>query len=149
MWEGCTPVLGAEPEPSRREIAGWKVPGIGEMDVESHGFRSTVLPANGSLSVELAFRSTYVESATTPYRPLGPVTLVLDGVRSLDTETPETPSDPLWKRALRGDGGDALLRMSWDQEEDVLYVGDGRTTLRCRGGTWRWRLDTTPGPAAP
>ncbi|MCY0949903.1 hypothetical protein OTB16_10300 [Streptomyces sp. H27-S2] len=44
MWDGCTPVLGAEPDPPRREITAWQIPGIGEMDIESEGYRMSVLP---------------------------------------------------------------------------------------------------------
>lgn len=140
MWDGCTPVLGAEPEPPRREITGWELPGIGEMDVESEGYRMSVLPADGSLRIELAFSGAYVESESAPYRPLGPVSLVLEGVRSVGMNTSGAPADPLWKRVLRGDPQDTLLRMAWDRKEDVLHVSDGGTVLTCRGGTWHWQL---------
>ncbi|MEU9147309.1 hypothetical protein [Streptomyces sp. NPDC048349] len=138
MWDGCTPVLGAEPDPPRREITGWQIPGIGEMDIESEGYRMSVLPADGTLRVELAFSGAYAESETTPYRQLGPMVLSLDGVLSLGLDTPGAPADPLWKRVLRGDSQDELLRMAWDEKGDVLHVRDGGTTLSFRGGTWRW-----------
>ncbi|MGI3225088.1 hypothetical protein ACRJ4B_15395 [Streptomyces sp. GTA36] len=144
MWEGCTPVLGAEPEPSRREITGWEIPGIGEMDVDSEGYRTSVLPSDGSLRIELAFSDAYVESEAMPYRRLGPVFLILEGVRSLDMETLGAPAGPLWKRLLQGDSQDELLRMAWDENEDVLHVRDGGTALSCRGGTWHWQVGFRP-----
>ncbi|MFJ9432435.1 hypothetical protein ACIRQY_22630 [Streptomyces sp. NPDC101490] len=142
MWEGCTPVLGAEPEPSLHEITGWDIPGVGEVDVESQGYRLTVHPSDGSLHVELAFSGTYAESETTPYRRLGPARLVLKSVRSLDTETPGAADGSWWQRVLRGDSRDEILRMTWNQDEDVLHVREGGTLLSCAGGSWRWQLDT-------
>lgn len=140
MWDDCTPVLGAEPDPPRREIIGWELPGIGEMDLESEGYRMSVLPADGSLRIELAFSAAYAESESAPYRPLGPVSLILHGVHSISMDTPGAPADPLWKRVLRGDSQDELLRMAWDEQEDVLYMSDGGTVLTCRGGTWHWQF---------
>lgn len=139
MWDGCTPVLGAEPDPPRREITAWQIPGIGEMDIESEGYRMSVLPTDGTLRVELAFSGAYAESEAAPYRPLGPMVLSLEGVLSLGLDTPGAPADPLWKRVLRGDPQDELLRMAWDEKGDVLHVRDGGTTLSFQGGTWRWR----------
>ncbi|HEY8985352.1 MAG TPA: hypothetical protein VIU15_37970, partial [Streptomyces sp.] len=92
MWLGCTPVLDDETGPAGREISGWRVPGIGEIDVESEGFRLSVLPTGETLRVELAFAATYAESETEPYRPLGPATLTLDDVRSIALHTPGAPS---------------------------------------------------------
>ena len=51
MWLGCTPVLGDETGPAGREISGWRVPGMGEIDVESEGFRLSVLPTGETLHV--------------------------------------------------------------------------------------------------
>ncbi|KAA6210243.1 hypothetical protein [Streptomyces filamentosus] len=144
MWEGCTPVLGTESEPSLREITGWEIPGIGEMDVESEGYRTSVLPSDGSLHVELAFSDAYVESEATPYRRIGPVLLALEDVRSLGVETVGAPTGTLWKRVLQGDPRDELLRMAWDENEDVLYVRGGGTVLSCRGGTWHWQVGFRP-----
>ncbi|MFG2735520.1 hypothetical protein ACGFX7_11890 [Streptomyces harbinensis] len=138
MWLGCTPVLGDETGPAGREISGWRVPGIGEIDVESEGFRLSVLPTGETLRVELGFAAAYAESETEPYRPVGPVTLTLDAVRSIALHTPGAPSDPLWKRVLRGDPHDEVLRMTWDEDDDVLHVRDGGVVVSCRGGTWRW-----------
>ncbi|MFF6787491.1 hypothetical protein ACFY9C_00255 [Streptomyces filamentosus] len=144
MWEGCTPVLGAESELSFREITGWEIPGIGEMDVESEGYRTSVLPSGGSLHIELAFSAAYVESEATPYRRIGPVLLILEDVRSLGMETLRAPRGPLWKRVLQGDPQDELLRMSWDENEDVLYVREDGTVLSCRGGVWHWQAGFRP-----
>ncbi|MFC8293618.1 hypothetical protein ACFUJ0_27245 [Streptomyces sp. NPDC057242] len=144
MWEGCIPVLGAESEPFLREITGWEIPGTGEMDVESEGYRTSVLPSDGSLHIELAFSDAYVESEVMPYRRIGPVLLSLEGVRSLGMETLGASTGPLWKRMLQGDPQDELLRMAWDQNEDVLYVRDGGTVLSCRGGMWHWQIGFRP-----
>ncbi len=91
MWLGCTPVLGDETGPAGREISGWRVPGMGEIDVESEGFGLSVLPTGETLRVELAFAAAYAESETEPYRPVGPVTLTLDAVRSIALHTPGAP----------------------------------------------------------
>ncbi|MFD5321209.1 hypothetical protein [Streptomyces sp. NPDC127098] len=141
MWVGCTPVLDDEPGPAGREISGWRVPGVGEIDVESEGFRLSVLPTCETLRVELAFAAAYAESETAPYRPLGPATLTLDDVRSIALHTPGASSDPLWRRVLRGDPQDEVLRMTWDEDDDVLHVRDGGVVVSCRGGTWRWATD--------
>ncbi|MER7761580.1 hypothetical protein [Streptomyces sp. NPDC097619] len=144
MWEGCHPVLGAEPEASWREITGWEVPGVGEIDVDGQGHGLSVLPSDGRLRVELAFPGAYAESDTSPYRKLGPVRLVLEGVRSLRSETPGAPEGPLWKRVLNGHSRDELPRMAWDAGSDVLEVRDGGTVLRCEGGSWRWEFASVP-----
>ncbi|MCP9956809.1 hypothetical protein [Streptomyces sudanensis] len=141
MWEGCTPLLGTELDPLRHEITGWELPGIGEIDIESEGYRMSVLPADGSLRFELAFSNAYTESASAPYLPLGPVSLVLEAVRYINVETLGAPAEPLWKRVLRGDSHDELLRMVWDERNDVLHVRNGSTVLTCQGGTWHWQLD--------
>ncbi|MEE1753088.1 hypothetical protein [Streptomyces sp. SP18CS02] len=138
MWHECTPLLDEEPGPAGREITGWRIPGIGEMDIESEGFRLTVEPSGETLRAELAFAGAYAESPTEPYRPLGPMTLVLEEARSLRLLTPGTPAGPLWKRFLRGEPFDEVLRMTWDETEDTLHVRDGGSALVCRGGAWRW-----------
>ncbi|MEV6394598.1 hypothetical protein AB0M39_07400 [Streptomyces sp. NPDC051907] len=140
MWHGCTPVLGAELDSPRREISGWQIPGIGELDIESEGYRMSVLPSESTLRVELAFAGAYVESATEPYRSLGPVLLSMEGVLSLSLDTPGAPDGPLWKRVLRADSSNDVLRMAWDEKSDILYVRDGGLTLVCRGGAWRWQV---------
>ncbi|WP_345035167.1 hypothetical protein [Streptomyces sannanensis] len=141
MWHGCTPLLDDEPGPSGREVSGWLIEGIGELDIESEGYRMSVLATEGTLRVTLAFSGAYSESETEPYRPLGPVVLSMEGVVSIDLNTPGAPDDPLWKRAIRGDSRDDMLRMTWDERGDVLHVRDGGTTLSCHGGTWRWLVD--------
>ncbi|MFJ5100501.1 hypothetical protein [Streptomyces sp. NPDC088554] len=137
MWSGCTPILKEEPDPSGREISGWRVPGIGEIDIESAGFRMSVLPTGKTLHMELTFAGAYAESETEPYRPLGPAALSLEGVRSIALDTLGAPAEPLWKQVLRGDPHDEVLWMAWDEENDVLHVRDGGAALSCRGGTWR------------
>ncbi|MFJ3606736.1 hypothetical protein ACIPVA_28490 [Streptomyces anulatus] len=114
------------------------------MDIESEGYRTSVWPSNGSLRIELAFSEAYVESEAMPYRRLGPARLVLAGVRSLSMETSGAPASFLWKRLLQGNPHDELLRMSWDEKEDVLHVQDSGTVLSCRGGTWHWQFDSQP-----
>jgi hypothetical protein len=138
MWYGCTPVLDEEPGRSGREISGWLVPGVGELDIESEGFRTSVLPTGETLRVELEFAGAYTESETEPYRALGPVKLSLEGVLSVSLGTPGAPTGPLWKRVLDGDPRDEVLRMEWEEEADVLHVRDAGAALSCRGGTWRW-----------
>ncbi|WP_240508875.1 hypothetical protein [Streptomyces agglomeratus] len=132
-------MLEEESGPVGREITGWRIPGIGEMDIESEGFRLTVLSSGETVRAEIAFAGGYVESPSEPYRPLGPVTLVLADVFSLQLCTPRAPAGSLWKRVLRGEPYDEVLRMTWDQTQDVLHVRAGGSALVCRGGTWRWR----------
>ncbi|MET9934915.1 MULTISPECIES: hypothetical protein [unclassified Streptomyces] len=92
------------------------------------------------MRIELAFRDAYAESASAPYRPLGPMSLVLEGVCSVGMETLGAHAESLRKRVLRGDSQDELLRMAWDEKDDVLQVRNGGTVLTCQGGTWRWQL---------
>jgi hypothetical protein len=138
MWRGCVPVLDEEPVRSGREVRGWRVPGVGELDVESEGFGLTVSPTGTTVRVELAFARGYAESETEPYRALGPVTLVLEDVASVALSTPEAPEVPRWRRALGSDPRDELLRMAWEERDDVLHLRENGVALSCRGGTWRW-----------
>ncbi|WP_329558405.1 hypothetical protein OG711_04025 [Streptomyces uncialis] len=141
MWQGCTPVLDDEPGHSGREITGWRVPGTGELDIESEGFGLTVSPTGATLRAELSFARAYTESGTEPYRELGPVTLVLEDVTSLALGTPGAPEGPLWKRVLGGDPRDETLRMEWEQRDDILHVRENGIALSARGGNWHWRID--------
>ncbi|MGW4034400.1 hypothetical protein ACWEFL_34760 [Streptomyces sp. NPDC004838] len=140
MWKGCIPVLDEEPVRSGREITGWRVPGVGELDVESEGFGLTVSPSGATVRVELSFARAYTESETEPYRGLGPVTLVLEDVESVELGTQGVPGGPLWKRVLGSDPRDEALRMEWAEADDVLHVRENGIVLSCRGGTWHWAL---------
>lgn len=137
MWHECTPLV-AEVGPAGREITGWRIPGLGEMDLESEGFRLAVLPSGETLRAELAFAGAFAESPTEPYRPLGPMTLLLEDVRSLELCAPGASTDSLWKRMVHGASNDEVLRMTWDESQDVLRVRESGSELVCQGGTWRW-----------
>ncbi|MGX2994541.1 hypothetical protein JNUCC64_09620 [Streptomyces sp. JNUCC 64] len=106
--------------------------------MESEGVGLTVTPTGATVRVELAFALAYTESATEPYRPLGPVTLVLEDVESLALDTPGGPRRPGWRRALGRDRPDEVMRMEWDGEEDVLHLRENGLVLSFRGGRWRW-----------
>ncbi len=142
MWHGCTPILEDEPGPFGREISGWIIPDIGEIDIESEGLRVSVLPRGETLHVELMFSDAFAESPSEPYRPLGAAILSLEGVLSIAVETSGTVAESVWKQALHGKSNDEVLRMTWDKENDVLRIREAGTAIVCQGGSWNWRVDT-------
>lgn len=142
MWSGCTPILDELRTSLGREILDGEIPGVaGEVGIEPEGFQLSVLPAGErGVEVGLRFDKAVAESETVEYTPLGPATLRMEQVRSVELPTPGTNLDPLWKRVLHGEERDEVLRMLWDEEKDVLHVRDAGTQLSCRGGVWRWDL---------
>ncbi|GAA0923770.1 hypothetical protein [Streptomyces thermoalcalitolerans] len=142
MWSGCTPILDDFCVPLVRRVLDWEIPGVaGEVGIESEGFQLSVLPAGEQgVEVRLGFDKVVAESETVKYTPLGPATLRMEQVRSVELSTPGVSFDPLWKRVLHRDERDEPLLMLWDEEKDILHVEDGGTRLSVHGGVWRWDL---------